>query len=459
MSTGFGRYTQIDLGDLRFLEEDHHRGGLNREAARFALELAGFSYDFQVDRWLEAGWTDISIQADEKLLGGVAAPELANRPLYQRVVNEWIPLAARRHISSSHLIRQAKGRIWKPDEKTHQTGKAVAMIHPLAGGRFVVAIGFMGTGKRPVDWTSNFRFDHPEGFHQGFLTLTKQFEENADRITFEQTASQLGLDELSLADILQEAKREDSRFTLFGAGHSQGAAILQLWMYRQIAAGLQPRHVLGYGFAPPSVAAASRGGLRDYPLYHFSNSDDIITRVGLYHHIGRNYVYKANDAFRSFCYQGWNTDALFNDLLHISRRFGGTQDVMRFMIAYVDSLQNMPREDARDARSVFVGGGLKERMLLNKEEPVDGLLRMLRRMMHRSYETAMGIGHNDELVRALSETLREAALEAGTENYTRTMLQVMSVPHRLVFRDTDIPGLAPYSFMVIRGFGEMREDL
>ena len=169
MSTGFGRYTQIDLGDLHFLEEAHRLGGLNREAARFALELAGFSYDFQVDRWLEAGWTDISIQADEKLLGGVGAPELAHRPLYQRMVNEWIPLAARRHISSSHLIRQVKGRIWKPDEKKRQTGKAIAMIHPLEGGRFAVAIGFMGTGKRFYDWIANFRYTPEEGFHKGFF--------------------------------------------------------------------------------------------------------------------------------------------------------------------------------------------------------------------------------------------------------------------------------------------------
>ena len=103
-------------------------------------------------------------------LGGVAAPALAERPIYQRMLNEWVPRAARRHISSAGTIRQIRGLVWK---STHmRTGKAITMIRPIGGRRFAVIIGFMGTGKRRMDWEVNFRFSHPEGFHAGFLANT-----------------------------------------------------------------------------------------------------------------------------------------------------------------------------------------------------------------------------------------------------------------------------------------------
>ncbi len=151
----YGRFTQIDLTDLSFLSSHMQDPSLlNREASRFALELAALSYDFQVSPWLDAGWTDISIQADERLLGGVGVTQLADRPLYQRMVNEFVPVAARRVIKSKNNIKQIAGMLWKPTPST-RTGKAISMIHPLENGRFVVAIGFMGTGKRRMDWEVN----------------------------------------------------------------------------------------------------------------------------------------------------------------------------------------------------------------------------------------------------------------------------------------------------------------
>ena len=71
----YGQFTQIDLSDTGFLDpQTRDTRSPNREAARFALELSALSYDFEVGPWLEAGWTDISIQADERLMGGVADP-------------------------------------------------------------------------------------------------------------------------------------------------------------------------------------------------------------------------------------------------------------------------------------------------------------------------------------------------------------------------------------------------
>lgn len=453
---GFGRFTQIDLNDLAFLKKDG--AVFDREAARFGLELAAVAYDFDVDRWMDAGWTDITIQADERLLGGVALQSDAPRPLYQRIKNEVLPLVARRYIKSEHRLRQIRGLVWKPAEREEdpQTGKAITMIRRLPDGRHAVAVGFMGTGRRQVDWFSNFRFAHPEGFHEGFLALTEQYEENCDRVSFEQTARQLQLGSLTLQDIIQECQRPDSRFVLFAAGHSQGAAILQLWVHRLLQAGVLPRNILGYGYAPPSVAAFHMQGLDDAPLHLISNSDDIVTRVGLYRHIGHNHLFEADDAFRALCYQGHDRDPLFMRMLQRTSTFTGTQDSMRFLIAYIDALKRLPRSQAADALSIFAGG-VQEMVLRRTTEPLEGLLRMLGRVTRRNYEVAMQAPVNEELVRALAVSLEAELLQEGAERCTRTLTQVMAIPHKLVFRDDSIPGLAPYTAIVVREYARLRD--
>ena len=450
----YGRFTQVDLCDLGFLTPEKLAAPvLDRDAARFALELAALAYDFDVDGWLDAGWTDISIQADEKLLRGVADPKYAQRPMLQRLMNEWMPFSARRHIASNRIIKQVRGVIWKPEP--FETGKAITMIKALPDGRFAVAIGFMGTGKRRVDWESNFRLNHDTGFHEGFVALTQQFEDNCDLISFDQTARQLGLDGLTLADVLEECRREDSRFVLLGAGHSQGAAVLQLFMHRQLQAGLNRRNILGYGFAPPSVAAQALGA--DYPLFHFINSDDIVPRVGLFHHIGQAYIYRADEGFRSFCYQGHETDPLFMQQLKRMDLFRGTEDALSFLISYLMALGQMPQLEIADAVALIAGAGIAERLVLKRDEPLEGVLRLMRRMLWRNYEAALGHPVDEPQRMLVARELIPEIRAAGAEKYTRMMLQVMSVPHALVFRELRTPGLAPYAYMVLRGYQDMEE--
>jgi hypothetical protein len=178
----YGRYTQIDLGDLTFLPQvDGEAPQLNREAARFALELAAVAYNFDVNRWLNADWTDISIQADERMLTGVRAPEGEPAPLRQRILNEYLEVSARRHIASNHIIRRVTGRAFRRSQQ-QETGKAITMIHALPKGRYAVAVGFMGTGRRMSDWAVNFRLRYPDGIHEGFALLCRQFMENAGQL-------------------------------------------------------------------------------------------------------------------------------------------------------------------------------------------------------------------------------------------------------------------------------------
>lgn len=453
----YGRYTQIDLGDLAFLTK---AGGdvpqLDREAARFALELAAVAYDFEVKRWLMAAWTDISIQADERVLTGVRAPEGEDAPLRQRILNEYLAISARRYIASNHIIRRVTGMVVQRNRE-RKTGKAITMIHALPGGRYVVAVGFMGTGRRMIDWEVNFHLQHPEGFHEGFLALCRQFIDDADKILFDQTADQLGLERLSLRDIIREARQENSRFQFFAAGHSQGAAVLQLWVFELITQGVLPGNILGYGFASPSVAGDLAQDAQGYPLFHFINSDDLFTRVGLLRHLGRCFVYQADAPMRDFCYQGMQTSPLFMSMLMMAKGFSGTQDALRFNIAYIEALKLLPPREAATALSVFTDNGLKERLLLNQDEPVSGLLRLMGRSARKFYESAAGAQIEETSLTDLIARTVEQLNAHGAENYTRMLFKVISVPHALVLRDEGSPGLAPYSYMVIRAFAQMRE--
>ena len=454
----YGRFTQIDLADLSFLSSHMlEPTQLNREASRFALELAALSYDFQVSPWLNAGWTDISIQADERLLGGVAAADAADRPLYQRMINEFIPVAARRVIKSNHNIRQIAGMVWKPTPIT-RTGKAITMIHPFENGRFAVAIGFMGTGKRRMDWEVNFRLAHPENFHQGFLDTALQFEENSEKINFDQTASHLELPSLSLQDILEEASKPNSRFTIFATGHSQGAAVLQVWIWRQMQKGLLQENILGYGFASPSVTSLPADETKKYPIFHFSNSDDSFTKIGLFRHIGKGYFYQADDEFREFCYQGHQTDEVFMDLMSWFNKFEGTQDAISFSIAYLQALSMLPLEDIQASLVIMSGAGRAERLLLNRDEPVNGILRFMNRLLRSNYKSAMKALPDENYISDLANGLQTQIERAGAERFARTIFKVLGIPHTLVFRDIAIPGLAPYHYMVIRGFAQMQEE-
>lgn len=453
---GYGQYTQVDLSQLGFLSPDRLAAPApDREAARFALELAAVAYDLAVDRWLDAGWTDISIQADEKLVGGVRAPDSAGRPLRQRLLNEYLAFSARRHIHSRRILRSVRGMMG-PREEALDTGKAIAMIHPLPSGRWALAVGFMGTGRRMIDWAANFRLAHPEGFHEGFLHLTRQFSDNAALISFEGAARALGLASLTLRDVLDEARRPDSRFVIFAAGHSQGAAVLQLWIHQLLSEGVLASNLLGYGFAPPSVSALPAGSPDDYPLFHFINSDDIVPRVGLLHHLGRCYVYEADDALRAFCYQGMQTEGLFMQMLRFAEGFRGTEDTLRFLISVMEALQALPRREAAEALAVLIGRGLRERLLLNQDEPVSGLLRLMSRTLRGYYREAAGAPPSDGQLAPLTGLVLTQMRVHGAEHYARACLQVMSVPHRLVFSEPGLPGLAPYSYLVIRGFSRLR---
>lgn len=306
---GLGPVTGRDLGNLTSLVRPFTRDPFNRlrppfsrEAAELSLELASMAYTLDLEPWAEAGWNDFSIQIDDELQSGLSHGTSTDSERMRALVNALKVRRAKAALRERNPVSQVMSALRQRERS--DTIKAVCMMHPLPEGQFLLAIGFMGTGKRFYDWISNFRFTTEEGFHKGFYQLCTYFEEGAESIVFPATAQALGLEKLTLGEVLSEMKSLSSRFRLWMAGHSQGGAVMQVFCHRLLNDwGVLAQNMTGYGFASPTVATGHL--VHDpsaYPLYHILNSDDMVPRMGALLHLGLCMEYPADDDFRERCY-------------------------------------------------------------------------------------------------------------------------------------------------------------
>lgn len=270
------------------------------DAIRQSLALAEMTYTLDITPWLAAGWRDFSFQIDNVLESSSHSSSIQTPgdAAFQRLAE----LHRMRRAQSALRARNPVGQVLAAlrQREGSDTVKAVCMAHPLPDGKHLIAIGFMGTGKRFYDWFSNFRFSDEDGFHQGFSQLCRHFEDSLCQLSFPATAAALGLETLTLNDILLELKEPDSRFQLWMAGHSQGGAVMQVFTHRLLTQwGVQSRHLRGFGFASPTAASA---GLTDkpfaYPLWHILNCDDLVCRIGAQVHLGQCLEFRPDEAFR-----------------------------------------------------------------------------------------------------------------------------------------------------------------
>lgn len=302
-SEGLGMLTGCVLSDTAALTRPFVRDPFYRlrppfspEAVKRSLELAHTAYTLELNPWKSAGWNDFSILIDDDLLSGLGRDGVKSRFKLFRAraaLREWNPIS-----QISGALRQ---------RERSDTVKAVCMMKPDGEGHFLVAIGFMGTGGRFYDWFSNLRFTPEEGFHRGFYQLCESFELNTEEIEFPSAAAALGLEKLTLGEVFSEMRSLSSRFRLWMAGHSQGAAVMQVLTHRLITDwGVLAQNMTGYGFASPTVATGKF--VYDpaaYPLCHILNRDDPVTRMGALLHLGLCMEFEPDNTFRQAVY-GWN---------------------------------------------------------------------------------------------------------------------------------------------------------
>ena len=444
--TGFGQHTMIDLSNVRALY-DAKNTGYSRDAGRFALELAATAKDYRVRSWLDAGWTDMTMQVDRRLLSGVSSVE-KERAIRQDLRNALTPIVARGYAAASGPLYQAHWLLSQLDDK--ETGKAIVMVHPLPDERYLVAIGFAGTGGRLYDWLTNLQFENQDGFHAGFQSLVDQFMNNAHKISFPLAAEQLQRESLTLRDVFDDLRKPNSRFRVFAAGHSQGAAVLQVWTHRMISfEKVLPEYLLGYGFGTPSVA------VDDYPcgalpVTLINNSDDVFSRMGFSKHLGEIYVYSADDDLREKCYESVVDSDLFRRILANLSGIKNTAEGLFSTAAFMYALSYIDEKDAHEVLSSFV-----RIMPYMGEDLSRSTILLLRRFFRQNYAVATGAEPNEEALAARAITYYEAMQRLGAVAFSQALYQAIMLPHHLVNRDKNNPGMSAYEFITVRGYDNL----
>ncbi len=416
------------------------RPPLSVEAMRLSAELSAATYSMTVEPWIRAGWQDVTIQVDGALT-------------HLEADDHWISAKWKKHrvrarIRQQNPLSQVLGAL---REKETGTGKAVVMVHPAPDGRYVVAVSFMGTGKRFYDWFSNFRMTTLDGVHKGFHQLTEQFERNEELIEFPELAEELGLEKLTLATMLRDMKSPNSRFVLWLSGHSQGGAVMQVYAHRKLHEdGVLPGNLIGYGFASPSAMTGDAVPSPEaYPLYHVHNSDDLIPHCGAAVHLGVCLTYPADGPLRRACY-GWPRDEMsVQARLAVRPIIGQMRDTPSCIIQVLAYLHVLGGYSVPEVMEVLgLGEGLPLTRLLEGRDLSEWLGSILRRT-EGAYQCITGTPVPQETLQAAMELLRQTVESLGLRRYTEALLQLMRWPHHISGKRAGMQ--AAYMYIVRNG--------
>jgi len=461
-----GPLTGVSLADVRRLRQPPNADPSsqlwprpNETAIRLSLELAYLTYTLELEPWLHSGWTDVSIQVDNHLESGVTVGESENAQSerFHALMNRLRLMRARLEMKERNPVAQLMGALRQ--RESSDTVKAVTMLHPVGSGHYVVAIGFMGTGTRFYDWVSNLRFTSQEGFHKGFYQLAQFFEQSADRIFFPNAAAALGVPSLTLRAVLGEMRSPDSRFSLWMAGHSQGAAVMQIFCHSLLDGwGVLPRHVVGYGFASPTVAV---GGLSrnpaDYPLFHVINSDDLVPLVGALNHLGTGLYYPADEALRNAAY-GWADTPRERTLLSAAETLlGHVTDTPSMLAALAALLETISEEKTEESLRTLMDkpwsiAPLDKAFGYAGGKTLQTIARM-GRYLRVAYRSVSGRRVDEHTVDTLKDEMRPVVRAFTVHELASALNLRMRSPHTLR-RSTGETGA--YEYIVRRGLAALR---
>ena len=453
---GFGPWTGHRLDELSALCAPWVSGNggrlppFSQSAARLSLELSALAYEKDGEPWAQAGWRDISCRAEKAGENPERAAEAAVPGRLRRLLRQ-APRLKNRFVRLQESMRMKRKRT---------SEKQVFLAHPLGNGRFLIAIGFMGTAHQLSDWQVNLKINRASGAHQGFWEMARALEEREEEITFPETARALGLKRLSLRDMIAECTAPGSRFTFWLSGHSQGGAVLQLYAWSLFKRGFLRQYLVGYGFASPSVFyEGDESTLSAYPIYHIINGDDAVARMGARIHVGMCRVLNPDQAMRQRCYGALEKDDLFRRVLALVSRLRTSAEMLLFLSSLLKALKDLP-----DDEILAVLSGVFSRYVPGKLSgllggSIDEMLGGLKARLDRSVAQALGpspFPPEKETLYALY--LSRIIRQAGARPFARALAQVLSVPHKLRTK-AGYPGQAPYEYIVMRRFGELRQSL
>ncbi|HSK69616.1 MAG TPA: hypothetical protein VLA21_10185 [Candidatus Limnocylindria bacterium] len=446
-----GRTAGVNLGNLGWFPGQGD-GMPDRKAARFGLELAQLAYDLKAGPWLAAGWRDMSIQMERRIVPGPRADEEAGN-LLDQARSAVMPRIARGMNAVMTPIAQV--REFFGDRGASITGQAVTLLLPHADGTYTVAAGFMGTGRRPRDWLVNLRMAHPEGFHEGFAAIAGRFLDNAAHIRFPAAAGALGEGEPTLADVIGSLKSPASPFRLVLAGHSQGAAVLQVVAHRLLKGGVRPEYLSGFGFASPFPALGLVPRECEAPLSLFLFSDDVFTRVGLRERVGACYMLEATEEIRLACYGRAYAEGPVRETMRMLDGVRDAEDAFTMCLGYLEALSHRPWKVISSSLAEFFEGSLLNFPAM-AERWIQRVLRWAILGFEQSFADVAGNTPDPEKVALMRDQADALMASHGAVRFTRTLVRALYLTHALKYREHGRDGMAPYLYLVTKGYGQIR---
>ena len=382
----------------------------------------------RIARYLDEGWQDIALLADDMLCAGLNARSEEER---QQALESAERVQA--HLSRSNPLSQVLDIRRRREEGTGC--KAIVLSHALTDGRWLLAISFTGTTRHLADWLDNLRIEQEEGFHRGFLHLTRQFEAQCGHIAMPCLGAALGKENLTLAGALDRLRDAHSPISLLVTGHSQGAALMQVFIDHLLKGGALPQHILGCGYASPCVAGTRTLQNADYPIYHIVHADDAVPRVGGAMHLGLCRVMPDTPALRGLCYGARSQDPIFNELLCMQHTVRGTRGALGFFIALLRLLGTVPEEDAEALyhalAPAFIPSLLQSRLMGYARRLVSSALRRL-----ESRYTACFGELDQQALERYTQWLQSLFARYGMRETLARLPDALHMPHMLYRPDT-----------------------
>ncbi|MBQ7134122.1 MAG: leucine-rich repeat protein [Ruminococcus sp.] len=165
--------------------------------------------------------------------------------------------------------------------------------------KYAVVVAFRGTDPSDVaDLLTDVSIIYnSDGIHSGFAGNASAFLQTSKKIIFNVDDKNI-----TLYEIIQDMKKDDSKFSMLVTGHSLGGAVADVFvgdtLYKE---GVSPRNVMAYTFAAPKSVNKNF----NYPYKNIINiisEDDLVPTVGGNKRIGMDYSYLPDDTFRKIYY-------------------------------------------------------------------------------------------------------------------------------------------------------------
>lgn len=404
---------------------------LTQEAAAFSHTLSAAAYRMQTQDFQQHGWTDFSYQVDHTLLTG---RKMNHTGGVNGRISRFFTRIARHRVRRSDPISQLYGT-WRQKDKS-DTCKALVMARSMDDGHILIAIGFMGTGKRLFDWISNLRISREDHAHRGFAQLTDEFLSRAEDIRFPHTAKQLGEDKLTLDAILEECTRPDSRFRIWISGHSQGGAVMQLFTHRLMASGVLPQNLFGVGFASPTTVYPGHTGIStEYPLHHLICGDDLTPRIGAELHLGTCHVLPMNRALREQSYLCAGLPG-FMPVLYMVSSLRDTRCTLLFSMGLLSALSHLSDQDAGAVLIGLTDLNVPDLLVDWLGDNVSRMVLAIYRKLKKTYRRVTGEwGVPRDEVRLYTDWILDQMRIHTPRGFAQLLALALSAPHHLSGRE------------------------